>query len=127
MPLADRGPPVFFATERSVLAWLRTGLTIIAIGVVMARFSLFVLVMGAPARRGPATGRHSRLGAVRHRRRARRLARHHRCGRPASPIRRYTGRLRSAGALLGIYAVAVSLSLAGLSLLLAGYLAFETP
>jgi len=47
MPLADRGPPVFVATERSALAWLRTGLTIIAIGVVMARFSLFVLVMGA--------------------------------------------------------------------------------
>jgi putative membrane protein len=33
---------VFFAAERTLLAWLRTGLTIIALGFVVARFGLFI-------------------------------------------------------------------------------------
>lgn len=49
MPITDNDPRVFFAAERTLLAWLRTGLTIIAIGAVMARFSLFVPLMGGPA------------------------------------------------------------------------------
>ncbi|WP_320150999.1 DUF202 domain-containing protein [uncultured Tolumonas sp.] len=36
MPISDSDPRVFFATERSLLAWLRTGLTIIALGFVIA-------------------------------------------------------------------------------------------
>ena len=35
-------PRVFFAAERTLLAWLRTGLTIIVVGFVVARFGLFV-------------------------------------------------------------------------------------
>lgn len=35
-------PRVFFAAERTLLAWLRTGLTIIAIGFLVSRFGLFV-------------------------------------------------------------------------------------
>jgi putative membrane protein len=42
MALSDNDPRVFFAAERTLLAWLRTGLTIIAIGLVLARFELFV-------------------------------------------------------------------------------------
>jgi putative membrane protein len=42
MPISDSDPRVFFAAERTLLAWLRTGLTIIAIGFVVARFGLFV-------------------------------------------------------------------------------------
>lgn len=40
--MADSDPRVFFASERTLLAWLRTGLAIIAIGFVIARFGLFV-------------------------------------------------------------------------------------
>lgn len=35
-------PRVFFAAERTLLAWLRTGLTIIALGFVISRFGLFI-------------------------------------------------------------------------------------
>jgi putative membrane protein len=42
MPLAESDPRVFFAAERTLLAWLRTGLTIIALGFVVARFGLFL-------------------------------------------------------------------------------------
>lgn len=36
MPISDSDPRVFFAAERTLLAWLRTGLTIIALGFVIA-------------------------------------------------------------------------------------------
>jgi putative membrane protein len=42
MPISDSDPRVFFAAERTLLAWLRTGLTIIALGFVVARFGLFI-------------------------------------------------------------------------------------
>jgi putative membrane protein len=42
MPIAESDPRVFFAAERTLLAWLRTGLAIIAIGFLVARFGLFV-------------------------------------------------------------------------------------
>lgn len=45
MPVSDSDPRVFFAAERTLLAWLRTGLTIIAIGFVVARFGLFVQLL----------------------------------------------------------------------------------
>lgn len=45
MPIAESDPRVFFAAERTLLAWLRTGLTIIAIGFVVARFGLFVRLL----------------------------------------------------------------------------------
>lgn len=45
MPLSESDPRVFFAAERTLLAWLRTGLTIIGIGFVVARFGLFVRLL----------------------------------------------------------------------------------
>ncbi len=47
----DQDPRVFFAAERTLLAWLRTGLTIIALGFVISRFGLFVklLALESPA------------------------------------------------------------------------------
>ena len=45
MPISESDPRVFFAAERTLLAWLRTGLTIIAIGFMVARFNLFVQLM----------------------------------------------------------------------------------
>ena len=40
-------PRVFFAAERTLLAWVRTGLTIMAFGFVVARFGLFLLLLAA--------------------------------------------------------------------------------
>lgn len=42
-------PRVFFAAERTMLAWLRTGLTIIAIGFLVSRFGLFVQLFSVQA------------------------------------------------------------------------------
>jgi putative membrane protein len=40
-------PRVYFAAERTLLAWLRTGLAVIGLGFVVARFGLFLrLVAG---------------------------------------------------------------------------------
>jgi putative membrane protein len=46
-------PRVFFAAERTQLAWLRTGLTIMGLGFVVARFGLFLTVI-AQSHPGPA-------------------------------------------------------------------------
>jgi putative membrane protein len=35
-------PRVFFAAERTLLAWLRTGIAVMGVGFVVARFSLFL-------------------------------------------------------------------------------------
>ena len=47
MPISQSDPRVFFAAERTLLAWLRTGLTIIALGFVVSRFGLFVQFLAA--------------------------------------------------------------------------------
>jgi putative membrane protein len=46
-------PRVFFAAERTLLAWVRTGLTIMAFGFVVARFGLVVRLL--EAQRAPLT------------------------------------------------------------------------
>jgi putative membrane protein len=38
-------PRVYFAAERTLLAWIRTGLTVIAMGFVVARFGLFMRLL----------------------------------------------------------------------------------
>jgi len=45
MPISESDPRVFFAAERTLLAWLRTGLTIIALGFVVSRFGLFMQLL----------------------------------------------------------------------------------
>jgi putative membrane protein len=40
-------PRVFFAAERTLLAWIRTGLTIMGFGFVVARFGLFLALLAA--------------------------------------------------------------------------------
>ena len=43
-------PRIYFAAERTLLAWLRTGLAVMGLGFVVARFGLFLRVMrGADA------------------------------------------------------------------------------
>ncbi len=40
--MTDNDPRVFFAAERTMLAWVRTGLALIGLGFVVARFGLFL-------------------------------------------------------------------------------------
>jgi putative membrane protein len=46
-------PRVFFAAERTLLAWLRTGLTVMGLGFVVARFGLFLRLLALQAPTGP--------------------------------------------------------------------------
>jgi putative membrane protein len=43
----DADPRVYFAAERTFLAWLRTGITVMAFGFVVARFGLFLRLLRA--------------------------------------------------------------------------------
>ncbi len=38
----DPDPRIYFAAERTLLAWLRTGIAVIGLGFVVARFGLFL-------------------------------------------------------------------------------------
>ena len=62
MPIAESDPRVFFAAERTLLAWLRTGLTIIALGFVVSRFGLFVQLLASQTQ-GSSPATHSPLAA----------------------------------------------------------------
>ena len=44
----ESDPRVFFAAERTLLAWLRTGLAVMALGFVVARFGLFLRLLSQP-------------------------------------------------------------------------------
>ena len=45
--MPDRSDPrVFFAAERTLLAWLRTGVSIVGLGFVVSRFGLFLRAVG---------------------------------------------------------------------------------
>jgi putative membrane protein len=47
-------PRVFFAAERTLLAWVRTGLTVMGFGFVVARFGLFLRMLAAQQDASPA-------------------------------------------------------------------------
>ena len=52
--MLDGGDPrVFFAAERTLLAWLRTGLTVMALGFVVARFGLFLHLLSTQSSATP--------------------------------------------------------------------------
>lgn len=40
--ISERDPRVYFAAERTMLAWIRTGLAMMGFGFVVARFGLFL-------------------------------------------------------------------------------------
>ena len=44
---SEPDPRVFFAAERTFLAWIRTGLALMGFGFVVARFGLFLREMAA--------------------------------------------------------------------------------
>ncbi len=45
MSTKQSDPRIFFAAERTLLAWLRTGLTIIGLGFIISRFGLFIQLL----------------------------------------------------------------------------------
>jgi inner membrane protein YidH len=52
----DNDPRVFFAAERTLLAWLRTAIALIGLGFVVARFGLFLQLLDRQM--GTATSHH---------------------------------------------------------------------
>ena len=44
---AEKDPRIYFAAERTFLAWIRTGLGLMGVGFAVARFGLFLREMGA--------------------------------------------------------------------------------
>lgn len=49
-------PRVYFAAERTLLAWVRSGLTVIGLGFVVARFGLFLQILRHEANPGSQLG-----------------------------------------------------------------------
>lgn len=59
----ESDPRVYFAAERTLLAWIRTGLTVMGLGFVVARFGLFLSVI-RQAKTGEGGGTSSQLGST---------------------------------------------------------------
>ncbi len=53
--MGDSDPRVYFAAERTLLAWIRTGIAIIGLGFVVARFGLFLRLLGGQAGQSPSS------------------------------------------------------------------------
>lgn len=52
---AEQDPRVYFAAERTFLAWLRTGLGLIGVGFAVSRFGLFMRELSATRSNVPAS------------------------------------------------------------------------
>lgn len=52
----EQDPRVYFAAERTFLAWIRTGLGLIGVGFAVARFGLFLRQMRATESHGSVQG-----------------------------------------------------------------------
>jgi putative membrane protein len=55
-------PRVFFAAERTLLAWIRTSLALMGMGFVVARFTLFLRILARQEVREPLHGPSNLLG-----------------------------------------------------------------
>ena len=62
---ADQDPRVYFAAERTFLAWIRTGLGLMGVGFAVSRFGLFLREFSASTPHPPAiTTAHTVLSGV---------------------------------------------------------------
>ena len=52
---SDADPRVYFAAERTLLAWIRTGLAVIGLGFVVSRFGLFLTMLSGSTGHRPST------------------------------------------------------------------------
>lgn len=57
-------PRVYMAAERTMLAWLRTGIAVMAFGFVVARFGLFLRVLQVQGQHVPSHGLSPYLGGA---------------------------------------------------------------
>lgn len=64
MPEPAADPRVYFAAERTMLAWLRTGIAVMAFGFVVARFGLFLGLLHPRGDAAPSHEISSYIGAV---------------------------------------------------------------
>lgn len=60
----EKDPRVYFASERTYLAWIRTGLGLIGVGFAVSRFGLFLRQFMALQRNSPITTAHSTAAGV---------------------------------------------------------------
>jgi putative membrane protein len=60
----DNDPRVIFAAERTLLAWIRTGLTVIGLGFVVARFGLFLRMVAREVAITPPSHASTALGVA---------------------------------------------------------------
>jgi putative membrane protein len=126
MPISESDPRVFFAAERTLLAWVRTGITIIALGFVVSRFGLFVRLLAAQSHGSSVTDNPSLsailgvafvivgslaivVAVIQHRRFVATLSQ-------ADLPRSYSS----------VFIIVLSLVVAALGIVLAGYLTFES-
>jgi len=116
-------PRVFFAAERTLLAWLRTGLTVIVVGFVVARFGLFVRLLSQQSGGAlPETSFSAALGVLFV------LAGSVSILVATMQHRRFVATLRASdlpASYNRIFAVAVSAAIGFLGMLLAAYLVFS--
>jgi len=64
MPNGTADPRVYFAAERTLLAWVRTGIGVMAFGFVVARFGLFLRLVRAQGSSVVSHGVSPYLGAA---------------------------------------------------------------
>ena len=64
MSESGEDPRVYFAAERTMLAWLRTGIAVMAFGFVVARFGLFLRLLRAQGGADVGHGVSPYLGAA---------------------------------------------------------------
>ncbi len=62
--MPNNDPRIFFAAERTLLAWIRTGVTTIGLGFVVARFGLFLRILEASHAAPARTSLSATLGIV---------------------------------------------------------------
>lgn len=62
--MSENDPRVFFAAERTLLAWIRTGLAVMGLGFVVARFGLFLRLVAHGGTAGPPAMSSTALGVA---------------------------------------------------------------